>query len=76
MKIARTFTIDYHIYQELRKKSNQSRFVERAIKKSLSGAVEFSIQDFHTKQILSALLYRDDCPESIKILIDAHLTSS
>lgn len=76
MKIARTFTIDYHLYQELRKKSNQSRFVERAIRKSLSDSGEFSLEDLHTKQILSSLLYREDCPESIKILIDAHLTSS
>tara|TARA_Y100000361_G_C11121232_1_gene323334 strand:- start:687 stop:917 length:231 start_codon:yes stop_codon:yes gene_type:complete len=76
MKIARTFTIDYHLYQELRKKSNQSRFVERAIRKSLSGAGDFSLSDLHTLEILSALQYRDDCPEAIKILIEAHLTSS
>ena len=76
MKIARTFTIDYHLYQELRKKPNQSRIVERSIRRYLNGADNFTREDIPTTYLLSELRLRDDCPESIKILIQAHLTSS
>lgn len=76
MKIARTFTIDYHLYQELRKKPNQSRIVERSIRRYLNGSNDFTREDISTTNLLSELRLRDDCPESIKILIQAHLTSS
>lgn len=76
MKIARTFTIDYHLYQELRKKPNQSRIVERSIRRYLNASNDFTREDISTTNLLSELRLRDDCPEAIKILIQAHLTSS
>ena len=69
MKIARTFTIDYHLYQELRKKPNQSRIVENSIKRYLAADVDFDINEFSTLRLLHVLYNRDDCPKEIKALI-------
>ena len=68
MKIARTFTIDYHLYQELRKKPNQSRIVERAVRKHLNNESELTLQDFKTINMIAALRFREDCPEAIGIM--------
>ena len=76
MKIARTFTIDYHLYQELRKKPNQSRIVERSIRRYLNQAEEFDRSEIPTINLLSELRMRDDCPKSIKVLINDFLASS
>lgn len=76
MKIARTFTIDYHLYQELRKKPNQSRIVERSIRRYLNQSDEFNREDIATMHLMSELRTRDDCPNAIKILITDFLTSS
>ncbi len=69
MKIARTFTIDYHLYQELRKKPNQSRIVERSIKRYLADEIGFDMSEVTTLRLLHVLYYRDDCPKEIKALI-------
>lgn len=69
MKIARTFTIDYHLYQELRKKPNQSRIVERSIRRYLNGDEDFSILEIPTRQLMAVLQQRDDCPRHIKIIL-------
>jgi len=76
VKIARTFTIDYHLYQELRKKPNQSRIVERSIRRYLSQSDEFNRSDISTMNLLSELRMRNDCPKAIKVLIQDYLTSS
>lgn len=76
MKIARTFTIDYHLYQKLRQKPNQSRIVERAVKRYLSESQLFDYTHIDTKRLLSELRLRDDCPNHIKLLIQDYLTSS
>ena len=73
MKIARTFTIDYHLYQELRKKLNQSRIVERAVRKHLNNESELTLQDFKTINMIAALRFREDCPEAIKVLCQAEI---
>ena len=73
MKIARTFTIDYHLYQELRKKPNQSRIVERAVRRYLNSSDEITLEDFKTINILAALRFREDCPKAIRVLCEDHL---
>lgn len=35
MRITRSFTLDYHVCQELKKQKNQSRFVESAVRAKL-----------------------------------------
>ena len=69
MKIARTFTIDYHLYQELRKKPNQSRIVERSIRRYLNADEDFDVTEISTIRIMHILLNRDDCPKEIKALL-------
>ena len=69
MKIARTFTIDYHLYQELRKRPNQSRIVETAVRRYLHADEDFSLSEVSTRQILASLIYRDNVPKAIKVLI-------
>ena len=76
MKIARTFTIDYHLYQELRKKPNQSKIVESSIRRYLNGDEDYSLNEIPTKQLMAALHAREDCPRHIKIIIYDHLTFS
>lgn len=76
MKIARTFTIDYHLYQKLRQKPNQSRIVERAVKQYLNQADEYDYTHIATTRLLSELRLREDCPKHIKLLIQDYLTSS
>lgn len=75
MKIARTFTIDYHLYQELRKKPNQSRIVERSIRRYLNADEDFSIAEINTIPLLSIVMEREDTPRQIKLLIQDYLTS-
>ena len=69
VKIARTFTIDYHLYQELRKKPNQSRIVERSIKNYLHAEEDFNISDLETIRLMHILVNRDDCPKEIKAIL-------
>lgn len=76
MKIARTFTIDYHLYQELRKKPNQSRIVERSIRRYLNAGEDYSISEIPTKQLMAALSVRPDCNDEIRVLLHYLLTSS
>lgn len=76
MKIARTFTIDYHLYQRLRQKPNQSRIVERAVKQYLTESEEYSYTHIDTIRLLSEIRMREDCPKHIKLLIQDYLTSS
>lgn len=69
MKIARTFTIDYHLYQELRRKPNQSRIVESSIRRYLHADEEFDINEYETIRLMHVLLNRQDCPKEIKAII-------
>lgn len=76
MKIARTFTIDYNLAVELQKKPNQSRIVERSIKRYLAADEDYSLSEISTKQLMAALYARDDCNEQIQVLLHHLLTSS
>lgn len=73
MKIARTFTIDYHLYQELRKKPNQSRIVESSIRRHLNGDNDFDIKDVSTMRLYAVLLAREDVPKHLQLLIREEL---
>ena len=69
MKIARTFTIDYDLYQVLRRKPNQSRIVESCIRRYLNGEEDFDINEYETRRLMHVLLNRPDCPQEIKAII-------
>ena len=69
MKISRTFTIDYHLYQELRKKPNQSRIVEASVRRYLSGDEDFDINEFSTLRLMHILGVREDTPKEVKAIL-------
>ena len=76
MKIARTFTIDYHLYQELRKKPNQSRIVESSIRRYLNASEDFDLEAISTRQLMACLQQRDDCVQRFEVILWDQLTSS
>lgn len=76
MKIARTYTMDYDLAQKLKRKPNQSKIVNKAVRRYLSHEENITIDIYPTKQLLAAARERDDCPKHLKLLIMDFLTSS
>lgn len=60
MRVARTFTIDIELIQELRRKVNQSETVCRALRKYLSKDDKFNLFDVPIMQLLATLQSRFD----------------
>ena len=60
MRVARTFTIDIDLVQELRRKGNQSETVCRALRKYLSEDNSFDLRDVTIRELLAALQTRFD----------------
>jgi uncharacterized HAD superfamily protein len=60
MRVARTFTIDIDVVQELRRKQNQSETVNRALRKYLKNDKEFDFTDVTIRKLLAVLQSRFD----------------
>ena len=60
MRVARTFTIDIDVVQELRRKQNQSETVNRALRKYLSSDEDFQLKDVPIARLLASLQGRFD----------------
>jgi len=60
MRVARTFTIDIDIVQQLRRKVNQSETVNRALRKYMSDDDEFDFNDVTIRKLLAVLQSRFD----------------
>lgn len=56
-------------------KGTRSRVVTRALKAYLADKEAFNIGDYPTRNVMAALMSRDDCPEHIKILLLQELSS-
>lgn len=65
MKTNRTYSIDIYVAKDLQQKSNQSQFVEDAIRAKLYSGGELSLHDAHKTTILHHLmrLYDQDSYE-------------
>jgi hypothetical protein len=74
MRVNRTFSIPVELVHELRKKHNQSETVTRALRKYLEGDHNSSIADVTTRQLMAALLARNDIDETMKALLLQILT--
>ena len=70
MNINRTFSIPVATAMKLKAERNQSRTVTRAVNKYLDEKEEYSPSDLPTRQIMLVLRLREDCPQSIRVLID------
>ena len=64
----KTFNLRHSTIDIVKKKPNQSEFVDRAIIKLHNGE-DFSIQDLPLRQIMWALSQRDDCPSAVRAII-------
>ena len=75
MKVNRTFSIDLWIVKELKDKRNQSQFVCDAIKTKLDGSSgSLGVADAPTRQLMAALMARDDCEPFVKRVLLQVLT--
>jgi len=75
MKINRTYSIDHWIAVELQKKSNQSRFVNDAIRAKLeSSSGSGTVFDADARQLMAALTARVDCDPFIKKVLLQNLS--
>jgi len=74
MRVNRTFSIPVELVHELRKKHNQSETVTRALRKYLDNQGESSVEHASTRQLMAALLARNDIDETMKALLLQILT--
>tara|TARA_R110000744_G_scaffold342984_1_gene448238 strand:- start:585 stop:818 length:234 start_codon:yes stop_codon:yes gene_type:complete len=72
MKVNRTFSIDLELVHELKKKTNQSKFVSEAIWRRLDPQGNNSIEEASTRRLMAALHNRKDCDQFVKgVLLQA-----
>lgn len=76
MKVARTFTIDLQVIEILKKRSNQSRTVEAALRNWFDDTENKSVQTIPSRQLLAILHARPDVSPALKILLMHELTLS
>jgi len=74
VRVNRTFSIPVELVHELKKKHNQSETVTRALRKYLDQQGESSIENASTRQLMAALLARDDIDDTMKALLLQILT--
>ena len=68
----KTFNLHHSTIAIVRKKPNQSEFVDRAIRRLHNAEKNFRLIDLNTEQIMKHLLNRGGCPEHIKAVIRAY----
>lgn len=76
MKVARTFTLDLKVVEILKKRSNQSRTVEAALRNWFDDYENQSVQTIPTRNLLAVLHAREDVSEALMVLIRHELTST
>lgn len=64
----KTFNLNHSTIAIVKKKANQSEFVDRAIRKLHDGE-GFDITDMPLKGIMWALTQREDCPSAVRAVI-------
>ena len=76
MRINRTFSLPIPLVIKLKSSKNQSRIVEKAVRKYLDEKDEFSVSDLPTRQLLSALSNRKDIDDVLRAAVIAQLSTS
>ena len=74
MRVNRTFSIPVELVHDLRKKHNQSETVTRALRKYLDYDHAPIIRESTTRQLMAALVSREDIDETMKALLLQILT--
>ena len=73
MKSLKTFNLRHSTIAIVRKKPNQSEFVDRAINRLHNQEADFRLIDIETDVLLTTLMRRDGCPTHIKAVIRDYL---
>ena len=76
MRINRTFSLPIPLVIKLKSSKNQSRIVEKAVRKYLDEKDEFSVSDVPTRNLLSALSNRKDIDDVLRAAVIAQLSTS
>mgnify|MGYP003325762434 CR=1 FL=1 len=76
VRINRTFSLPVPLVIKLKSSKNQSRIVEKAVRKYLDEKDEFSVSDLPTRQLLSALSNRKDIDDVLRAAVIAQLSTS
>jgi hypothetical protein len=66
MKVNRTFSIDLELVHELKKKKNQSLYVNQAVWQRLDPQGLTPIEEAPTRQLMAAIHNRKDCDPFVK----------
>ena len=69
MKVARTFTIDHMLVNQLKKQRNQSKIVCIALQNYFDESETFSMNQFSNARLMAVLLHRDDVSEALKVML-------
>ena len=72
----KTFNLRHSTIAIVKKKPNQSEFVDRAINRLHNQEGEFSLLDIETTILLRTLVRRAGCPAHIKAVISEWLSSN
>jgi len=75
MKIARTFTIDHHLYVRLKQTSNQSETVCKALRNYLEESSNLLLHDASTLRLVKELSIRTDIDNTLKNICELILTN-
>lgn len=73
-KSLKTFNLNRSTIEIVRRKHNQSAFVDRAIVKLHKQDESVDLAGYTTRQLMWALSRREDCPESIIAIVERLMT--
>jgi len=69
MKITRAYTVDRETIEILKKKSNKSQYVCRAVKRLHNNEGELRLYDIPVGELLQHCAVRGGCPQHIELVI-------
>ena len=69
MKITRAYTVDRETIEILKKKSNKSQYVCRAVKRLHTNERELSLWEIPVAELLQSAAIRGSCPAHISAVI-------
>lgn len=76
MRITRAYTITPEVKRILDTKVNKSEYVCRAVRKMHLQQEELDLVDVPTRQLIAAVVSRDDIPSILKSAMIAYLTGT
>jgi len=75
MKVARTFTIDYDLVEQLKKCGNQSKIICIALRNHFDNDHHVGVREASTLRLISELSQRNDIDNTFRVLCEQLLTN-